>query len=176
MRRFTVVFSGIVIALAAESARAETPRVETKADASAPTASEGALPTEYPPPSARGAVALTGAALAAAWYGAALGASFLYPDAPGATDLRIPVVGPWIALGETGCPSDEPNCSTASVVVRAILIAVDGIGQLGGLAMLAEGLFLPTAPPGTERAASASFRPVLVTRHDGVGLGLTGTF
>ncbi len=173
VRPLTAILSASVIALAAESARAQAP-----ADVSAPPRAdtEAVLTAEYPPPGARGTVAVTGVALVAAWYGAALGASFLYPDAPGATDLRIPVVGPWIALGDTGCPSDEPNCSTASVVLRAILTAADGIGQLGGLAVLGEALFLPTAPAGGERAARTAVRPVLVTKRDGVGLGLVGSF
>jgi hypothetical protein len=148
------------------------------------------LPLEYPPPAARTALAVTGAAVFVGWYGLAVGASFLDPDAPHATDLRIPVVGPWMAVANAGCNRGDPDCSTAWVVVRAILHAMDGIGQVGGLAVLGEALFLPTRDhvragvvrprAGNARATSSTaptFRAVpLVGAGDSVGLGLHGTF
>ena len=59
-------------------------------------------PTELPPDAARGRVLLVGLALTAGWYGASVGTSYLWPDAPNARDLRLPVVGPWLALADTG--------------------------------------------------------------------------
>ena len=122
------------VALAPRAAAADEPERPVYYDSSV-----------YPPPSTRYKLALVGVAVSAAWYGAAYGFSALWPDAPGAEDLRIPVAGPWMALGETGCADDDPDCSTFIVVLRAILTTIDGVGQAGGLAVAAESLFLPTA-------------------------------
>jgi hypothetical protein len=137
-------------------------------------------PVDLPPPSARTKHLLAGAATTAVWYGGALGASYIWPDAPGASDLRIPVAGPWMALGETGCAEDDPDCSVVVVVLRAVLTAIDGVGQAGGLLILGEGLFLPTR---SERSAERTQAPdlalaprVIPAGRDGIGLGLSGVF
>lgn len=135
------------------------------------------LEPEYPPPSARTSLALTGSAVFVGWYGVALGWSYLEPDAPGATDLRIPVVGPWMAVGQAGCSKGNPDCSTAWVVVRAILQAMDGVGQAGGLAVIGESLFLPTREPVRARTSVApSLRPVPFVAGDALGFGFHGSF
>ncbi len=54
---------------------------------------------------------------------------------PGSAQLGIPIVGPWIALGKSGCPSDEPGCSVAKPIVRGIAYVVDGVVQLAGLGL-----------------------------------------
>jgi hypothetical protein len=141
----------------------------------------------YPPPSTRYKLALVGVAVSATWYGAAYGASALWPDAPGADDLRVPVAGPWMALGKTGCADDEPDCSTIIVVLRAILTTVDGVGQAGGLAVAAEALFLPTStssppprrrhrPSRVEGTDSFQLRPAPLLTGRTLGLGVVGTF
>ena len=141
----------------------------------------------YPPPSARYKLALVGVGVSAVWYGTAYGASALWPDAPGAQDLRIPVAGPWMALGETGCADDEPDCSTIMVVIRAVLTTVNGIGQAGGLAVAAESLFLPTSTQNpaprrrhrtrpVEGTDSFQLRPAPVLTGRTLGLGVAGTF
>src|SRR5262245_49370920 len=73
--------------------------------------------TVYPPGSTRYKLVLVGVGVTAAWYGAGYGFSALWPDAPGADDLRIPVAGPWMALADTGCADDDPDCSTFIVVL-----------------------------------------------------------
>lgn len=141
----------------------------------------------YPPPSTRYKLALVGVGVSAAWYGAAYGFSALWPDAPGADDLRIPVAGPWMALGETGCADDDPDCSTFIVVLRAVLTTIDGVGQAGGLAVAVESLFLPTAeqsptprrrrrPKPVEGTDSFQLHPAPVLTGRTLGLGVVGTF
>jgi hypothetical protein len=155
------------------------PAAAQQVDAATPAAVEReALPLEYPAPYVRTNLALTGSAIFVGWYGLAVGASFLEPDAPGSTDLRIPVVGPWMAVAQAGCAKGNPDCSTAWVVIRAILQGMDGVGQAGGLLVLGEALFLPTREPARNRASvTPSIRPVpFVGDGDGVGLGLVGTF
>jgi hypothetical protein len=138
-------------------------------------------PNAYPPSSARTGLILGGLATTAVWYGATTGVSYLWPDAPGAEQLRIPVAGPWLALGETGCPEGEPDCGIGWVVFRATLTTLSGIAQFGGVYVALEGVMLPTAPPKEQNAppAKSTFRvaPVpIVAGSDGVGLGLVGQF
>lgn len=133
---------------------------------------------ELPTPGAQRALAMTSAALFAAWYGGALGASLMFSDAPGARELRIPVAGPWMALPHAGC-GDNRLCTSSDVAIRVVLTVVDGIGQLGALAFLAEAAFMPTRERDRLRlkSASPSFRAVpFVAGKEGMGLGVLGTF
>jgi hypothetical protein len=162
-----------------------------RAGADEPTLAEAHYdPTEYPPPGTRGRLLLTGAGLTVGWYAAALGSSFLWRDAPNAKDLRIPVAGPWLALTDVGCGSKERDCETAIVVFRTAVTIISGVGQLGGLFVFWEGLFVHSAPPGHDasapKAASArdqrawagiDWSPTPLAMPDGsLGLGITGRF
>jgi hypothetical protein len=122
---------------------------------------------------------LTGASVFAVWYGVALGESLLWPDAPSANSLRIPVVGPWITLSHAGCGAEEVGCSDVLAVVRAALTVIDGVGQLGGLAVLGEAVFLPTGPRQTRtgrRLLTPAPRVSLMADHDRLGLRVIGAF
>ncbi|MEB2310589.1 MAG: hypothetical protein OZ921_16470 [Sorangiineae bacterium] len=144
-------------------------------------------PGVYPSESTRLPLLFAGLGTTAAWYGAAAGSSLLWPDAPGARALRVPVAGPWMALADTGCAANDPGCSTVTVVLRAILTTMAGVGQAGGLAVMAESLFLPTyaeapaaprrARPRLQRGAALELEPVPVVGAPGsIGLGLAGRF
>ena len=145
----------LALASGTASAQSQPPPAAPPPPASAPDVA----PPEYPPPSARWGVVAAGLGTTAVAYGAALGASYIYPDVPGTNDLRIPIAGPWLAIAHNGCPADEPDCSKTIVVLRSIVSALDGIAQAGGLAIALEGLFMPTEirsyapPPATPRAA-----------------------
>jgi hypothetical protein len=151
---------------------------------------------DYPPPSARWKVAGVGLGAFAVFYGSAVGLSYVYPDVPGVKDLRIPVVGPWIAVGNNACPSYDPDCSTAWKIMRTILEALDGVAQAGSLAIVLEGAFMPTqeqapgletpraptAPPPPAKPAPGGgdklfFVPLPMTVGSrGIGFGVTGRF
>lgn len=134
---------------------------------------------DLPPPGARTTHLVAGAATAGVAYGLGVGASYLFPDHRGAADLRIPVAGPWMALGRTGCPANEPDCSPVLLVIGAILTVFDGVAQAGGLAIVGEGLFLKTSSgrPAPKKAASLTWRAVpLDFGKDSAGLGVVGTF
>jgi len=144
-------------------------------------------PDAYPPSGTQLNLALVGLGASAAWYGAAVGFSYLWPDAPGANDLRIPVAGPWMALADTGCADDDPGCSKFVVVIRAILTTLDAVGQTGGVLVAGEALFMPTQEvaaepqrkplPRLQREQSFSLTPVpVLSGRDGVGLGVVGHF
>ncbi|HTV20459.1 MAG TPA: hypothetical protein VMG12_17365 [Polyangiaceae bacterium] len=142
-------------------------------------------PAELPPESARSRVILVGAALTAGWYGAAVGTSFVWPDAPNAKELRLPVVGPWMALGDVRCDAREAQCSTVSLVVRTAFGVISGVGQAGGLFAIVEGLLMDTgssAAPSAPRAPSeksgtgASWSAAPVMLSDGAGIEFFGRF
>jgi hypothetical protein len=104
---------------------------------------------EYPPPSARWKVVTAGLGTTAVFYGAAVGASYVFTDTLGVNQLRTPVVGPWLAIANGGCPAGD-DCSTVLAIVRVVFTALDGAAQAGGLAVALEGMFMPTeewAPP-----------------------------
>lgn len=176
--RTRLVIPALLLALSsgARPASADEPERPTKVDTDA-----------YPPPNTQWNLALVGLGVTSAWYGAALGFSYAWPDAPGAQDLRTPVAGPWMALAETGCADDDPDCSMFTVVLRAILTTMDAVGQTGGVLVAAEALFLPTQEPAAspkrrplpklQRDQGFVVRPVPYTAgKDGLGLGLVGRF
>lgn len=129
-------------------------------------------PTELPPDGTRTRLLLTGAGLTVGWYGIGVGTSFLWPNAKNARDLRLPVVGPWLALGDVGCGAKERDCRDAVVVLRTIAAVLSGIGQAGGLFAIAEGLFLDTGTvsaeaPGAPKGAPRTERPEAQQRSRG---------
>jgi hypothetical protein len=151
-------------------------------------------PSAKPPPYTQSTLLLIGVAGAAVTYGGAVGASYLWADDPGASDLRIPVVGPWIKIGHTTMCVDETNgCNNVLQVIGAVAAGLDGLGQIGSLALLAEGLFAPTRAvrgPSAWSPRRAGFGSRLggeigdvrftavpfVQAGSDVGLGFVGTF
>ena len=160
------------------------------ASADEPTLAEAHYdPSEYPPPGTQGRLILTGAGLTVGWYAAAIGTSFMWQNAPNASELRIPVAGPWLALADTGCGAKERDCETAVVIFRTAVTLISGVGQLGGLLVLAEGLFVGSRPPAAappRPAASArdgrdwagiDWSPTPIALPDGsLGIGISGRF
>ncbi len=157
------------------------------AQATASSASASPGDAEHPPPSTRWKLVLGGAATTAGFYALAQPFSYAWPDAPGGMDLRIPVLGPWMALADTGCAADQPGCSKALIVARAIITAIDGLGQVGGLGIAAEGIFLTTQDEAPAPKPSAPKRPAspepekifmlpVPVGQSGVGLGMIGVF
>jgi hypothetical protein len=144
-------------------------------------------PASYPPPSTRTNLLLVGAGVTVGWYGVAFGTSYLWPDSDGASSLRIPVAGPYMALAKTGCSDNESSCNTFTVIVRTILTSLSAVGQTGGLLVMLEGAFVPTqtgtAAPAPTRPRNVSERPfshVAVAPApvgaSGLGVGVLGEF
>jgi hypothetical protein len=176
-RSWSALVLGSLTLLFTSAARAEEPalRAEEPVVLTPPP-----FVAESPPSSARRTLVLSGAAVFAVWYGAAVGESFLWPDAPDARQLRIPVAGPWMTLAHAGCGAGEANCSDWLAAARAIIAGITGVAQAGGLAAIAEAAFLRTddgAPRAMRPARTASVQSVtLVTGNGSVGLGLSGSF
>jgi len=91
-----------------------------------------------------------------------------------------------MALAATGCPDHDPNCPTFTVVIRAVLTALDGIAQAGGVGVALESAFMPTKrrrdtaatetgpwrPPKPRRVRAVPF----TGGRDTVGIGIVGRF
>jgi hypothetical protein len=175
----------LAVGLAAKPALAQAPAAAPPAAPADPAAAAlvPSAPAEYdlPPPGARWDLLLTGVAVTGVSYGLALGASYAWPSARTADELRLPIIGPWMAIADTGCTKDDPDCSTVLLVVTAIVTGVDGVLQAGGIGVAIESAFLPTSSgksrPRAPRSASPSVRPVpILAGKDGIGLGVVGTF
>lgn len=159
--------SGASAATAADSAA--TP--ESPAAVASPTA---VTLERHPPSTVRTSILFAGLGFTAAAYGITALTSYGFPSAPNAQELRLPVIGPWLALATNRCPAEEPDCG-AIVYGRGILEVLSGLAQLGGLAIATESLFLTTETPSTQPAAvSFSVRPSVTPSL--AGFSVVGTF
>ncbi|HEY0463423.1 MAG TPA: hypothetical protein VGC79_04400, partial [Polyangiaceae bacterium] len=74
------------------------------------------------------------------------------------------------------------QCNTLLVVLGAIATTLDGIGQAAGLALAAEGLFMPTQERPAKRARAAlhhkdlDLRPTFDAGKNTVSFGVLGVF
>ena len=110
----------------------------------------------YPPSKVRPGLIAGGLGLTATAYGISAAVAATAGEFPGQESLYIPVAGPWIALGQSGCSDGETDC-TSDLVLRSVLLVLSGLGQLGGLGIAAEGIFMTTeadAPPNEARKAA----------------------
>ncbi len=170
----------------AEGAEAPTGSAIEPSDPAADPAAVATTPGppvyDLPPPSARWNTLFTGLAVTGVSYGLAVGASYVFHSEQTSDELRIPIVGPWMAIARTGCREDDPNCSTVLMVVGAIFTGVDGVLQAGGLGIALDAAFMPTSASSSKRekrkeSPAATIRPVpYVAGRDSVGLGVVGTF
>jgi hypothetical protein len=138
----------------------------------------------YPPPIVRLELIGVGLLITGGAWGASFASAVNWPTVPGSDQLKIPVVGPWIALGKSGCATDDPLCSGATVGVRGAIYVLDGIAQLAGLGLIVEAIVMKTETPKEKRAASifslragpVELRPVPITTPTMHGIGFVGTF
>jgi hypothetical protein len=167
-------------------AHAEEPVLGPSPGADVAPASAAPPPADLPPPGAKTTHIVAGTATTVVAYGLAAGFSFLIPeeDLNGVKDLRIPIAGPWMTLGKTGCPASDTNCSKIPLVLGGMLMIMDGVVQAGGLAVIAEGLFLNTSSRAhAEKKAELRLPPAphvqavpFSFEKGGLGLGVVGTF
>jgi hypothetical protein len=141
-------------------------------------ASPGADTLRYPPSTVRLPLVLGGLAFTAASYGgaAAMGAAFGDAEVPGADSLYIPLVGPFIALGQIGCSPNEPESCGELNALRGFLYILDGLAQIGGLGIAAEGIFATTEAAPRAGGVGLELRPVPIVTGEVRGIGLLGRF
>jgi hypothetical protein len=195
----------LALVLSAATARADDAEPEKK-DKTADTTSDSAASPElrYPPPSTRFKLLATGLVLTGGAWGIVYGCAVEWPwvdprlqpivptlqhplilsGPPGSAGLKVPIVGPWIALGKSGCGSDQTTCS-AQIGLRAVGYIVDGVAQLAGLGLIAEGIIMKTESPAdadskklafTLRYRGIEMMPVPMVTPSMSGVGLAGTF
>jgi hypothetical protein len=75
--------------------------------------------------------------------------------------LYLPVVGPWLDLGNRSCTAAEP-CTNEGI--SAVLLVIDGAAQLAGGVLMAASFFVP------ERAARLT---TTVGSNDKIGVRIT---
>lgn len=141
-----------------------------------------AVKLRYPPSSVRVPIIVSGLLITGAAWGVAFGCGMGWPEVPGSKELRIPIVGPWLALGKSGCAPDDPDCG-AKVYVRGVLYVIDAITQLAGLGLVAQGIFMKTeakaksaAPFLGVKKGDFSLAPVPGAGPSSPGLSVVGTF
>jgi hypothetical protein len=178
-----------------------------------PSDKDSAAPVElhYPPPSVRLKILTAGVLVTGTAWGIAFGVSRGWPEQtciitsigpltpgsagtpnpipctsgpPGANQLAIPIVGPWIALGKSYCPSDYPNCGVGPPVARGVGYVIDGVVQLAGIGLIVEALVMKTESTGpTKKSSPLALRyrgveltPVPIAGPSATGMSLVGTF
>src|SRR4051812_38365689 len=105
LRSISLLTLGALAITATTTARADEPVGPTVAAAATP-----AKESPNPPSSVRPKLALGGVAVAGGAYAMSYAMASNFPEVPGTTELKIPIVGPWIALGKSGCATDDPDC------------------------------------------------------------------
>jgi hypothetical protein len=174
---------------AAETAKSDAAVGETKK-------SESDAPA-YPPPLSRWGVIGIGLATTGFFYGVGAGMSYAFPNAPGAEDLRTPIIGPWMAIANNGCAPGDTGCSRVWIVMRSVATAIGGLAQAGGILVAIEGIFMPTQyasatspprvtkPPSEPPSSPETPKPneklfwiptPMALGAGGVGLGVVGRF
>jgi hypothetical protein len=122
-------------------------------------------------PSPRDVAALSGFALFGVAYSNSVLVALL-SDRASDRKLYIPVVGPWLDLGERDCAAQPCSLPWLS----GTLLVVDGVVQGAGVALLAASLFLPDRPPDVGvGAARVEVWPVRLA-SGAYGLEATGKF
>jgi hypothetical protein len=143
--------------------------------AMAPSARADEPPVRYPPSSVRWKLVAGGGGIFAGAYGIGAAFSAAFPEVPGSEAMYIPVAGPWIALGQSGCATDDPGCE-AMPIVRGVLYVLDGFIQAGGLAIAGEGIFGTTESAAPRTTGQITITPVPVVTPERAGLGVVGSF
>jgi hypothetical protein len=183
----TTALAASVFAALPAPAQDAPPAGEPREGAPAATAPAAApeqdIVLRYPPSSSRWKIIVAGIATFAVGYGGSAAMGGAFSDVPGRDWLFVPVIGPWAALGTGGCAADEEtrpgegDCE-GWLALRGILYVVDGLVQLGGLGITAEGIFMTTEAdaPAAKAPAKATVMPAPIVTDNALGLGVVGTF
>ena len=118
----------------------------------------------------------TGVGILVVSYGASAVAGAI-SDRESDKNLFIPVVGPWLDLGNRDCGTDP--CGNREDINKAMLIT-SGVVQGAGLLMALGSLVIPESSTVTEKRSTAKVKPEVrvspVSFRAGAGLGAIGRF
>ena len=119
----------------------------------------------------------TGVGIFVVSYGASAVAGAI-SDRDSDKNLFIPVVGPWIDLGDRNCSNAEP-CGNREVINKAMIIT-SGVVQGAGVLMALGSLIIPETTTVTEKRTTAKNKPSVtvapVSFRAGGGIGAVGRF
>ncbi|MEM9696057.1 MAG: hypothetical protein AAGA56_26170 [Myxococcota bacterium] len=174
-RRHSSLLLGAVLLLSSAELRAadDEPSVVTPRGGRGDVSKDDGLTLRYPPTSARYAAIGAGAGFFAIPYGLSVMSASVWSDTPGASWLYVPVAGPIGAIANNRCAVDDPNCG-AILYLRGFLYAFDFLGQVGGLALVTEGLLMTTEAPASSSETSWTLLPDVGPNH--AGMQWVGTF
>ena len=182
----SLTLAALALVAAAPAARAQTAESKPKdlGGVAVPVEPTDVPEVRYPPSIVRLKLIGVGLLITGGAWGASFGVATNWPTVPGSNQLKIPIVGPWIALGKSGCASDDPGCGAGTIGVRGALYVLDGLAQLAGLALITEAIVMKTEPAAEKKATALPtlrFRgvevsAVPVTSPTMKGIGLVGTF
>jgi hypothetical protein len=132
----------------------------------------------YPPSSVRWKLIAGGLGLTVAAYGGGLLTSYLAPDQPGILKLQIPVVGPFIAMPENKCVERGSTDCTPELFGRIFVYGIAGLAQIGGLALVTQGLVMKTQAqaPQPKPEAARFVAPIPIVSRNMIGFGVVGNF
>lgn len=159
---------------ATEAPSSEAP-AETAVAVPVPEPSEAPDNMRYPPSSVRVGLIAGGIGILGLAYGLTALCANTWPEVPGSDVMYVPVVGPWGALVQSGCSSDDPDCG-AMLVLRTILLVLDGFAQAGGSGLIGEGIFMTTEADSPAAPDSAHWMVTPIVAPGQAGLGVMGTF
>lgn len=118
----------------------------------------------------------TGIGIFVVSYGASVVAAAV-SDRDADKNLFIPVVGPWLDVGDRGC--DSSPCGSREDINKAIIIT-SGVVQGAGVLMALGSLVMPESTSVTEKRTTAKAKPEVhvtpVSFAAGAGLGAVGRF
>lgn len=118
----------------------------------------------------------TGVGIFVVSYGASAVAAAV-SDRDADKNLFIPVVGPWMDLGDRGC--DTRGCGNREDINKAMIIT-SGIVQGAGVLMALSSLIVPESTSVSEKRTTAKAKPEVrvspVSFGAGAGLGAVGRF
>jgi len=119
----------------------------------------------------------TGVGIFVISYGASAVAGAI-SDRDSDKNLFIPVVGPWLDLGQRECTTAEP-CGNREDINKAMIIT-SGVVQGAGVLMALGSLIIPETTSVTERRTTAKTKPSVavspVSFGAGAGVGAVGRF
>jgi hypothetical protein len=119
----------------------------------------------------------TGAGIFVLSYGASAIAGAI-SDRDADKNLFIPVVGPWIDLGDRNCSAAEP-CGSNEDINKAMIIT-SGVVQGAGLLLAIGSLVIPETTSVKETRTTAKHKPSVsvapLSFRSGAGVGAIGTF
>lgn len=184
-------------------------------------ADPGTSEVRRPPSSARIKLIIGGLAVTGLGYAASIATASLWSDltTPGgfriSTALRIPFIGPWVAVGKTACAANGANCNPvisqlpsvqsptqmtkleqlqasgtickaddsacrAKAYILGGAYVLDGLLQIAGLGLIAEGIAMKTEPTQPQQkpslAGKVTVRPMPVVSAHFTGVGIVGSF